>query len=119
MMKQRIHAFFAFLFSVFLFASTALGASTKSGGEMRGAVNINTATSEELQRLPGIGPKKAEDIIAYRQKRPFTRISQLAKIKGIGPKTLENLKPYIILEGETDLRWVPLDNQGTTTSCKK
>ena len=47
--------------------------------------------------MPGIGPKKAEAIIALRQKRPFTRVTQLLQVKGIGPKTLEKLKPKVTL----------------------
>jgi competence protein ComEA len=115
MMTQSIRSLFAMLLSLFLFSSVALGASTKTNQSvMRGVVNINTATVEELQRLPGIGPKKAEDIVLYRAKKPFTKISQLDRIKGIGPKTLQKLKPHLTLEGPTDLQWVPEDKQ---TQC--
>lgn len=61
-------------------------------------VNINTATAEELTRLPGIGPAYAERIVAWREENGrFTRIEQLLEIRGIGEKRLENLKPYIAL----------------------
>jgi competence protein ComEA len=115
MMKQSIRSFMAFVLSLFLFSSVAFAASGRANqGVMRGAVNINTATVEELQRLPGIGPKKAEDIIAFRDKHPFTRVSQFSKIKGIGPKTFKKLQPHITVDGPTDLQWVPEDKQ---TNC--
>lgn len=61
-------------------------------------VYINIATEDELCSLPGIGPKKAQDIIAYRQKHPFRRLNQLLNIKGIGRKTLERLQPFVKLD---------------------
>jgi len=53
-------------------------------------VNINTATAEELvEGLKGIGPKKAQAIVVYRDKHgPFTNVEQLKQVKGIGPATL-------------------------------
>lgn len=58
-------------------------------------VELNSAGVEELCTLPGIGPKKAEAIIAYRERQPFTRVTQLLRIKGIGARTLERLRPFI------------------------
>jgi competence ComEA-like helix-hairpin-helix protein len=58
-------------------------------------VELNLATLEELQTLPGIGPRKAEAIIELRKKRPFTRVTQLLEVKGVGRKTLERLKPWV------------------------
>lgn len=55
-----------------------------------GPVNINTATAENLAvNIKGVGMKKAEAIIAYRQANgPFKSIDELARVKGIGQKTL-------------------------------
>lgn len=63
-------------------------------------VNINTATAEELvEVLKGIGPKKAQAIIDYREaKGPFASIEQLQEVKGIGPATLARNKECISLE---------------------
>lgn len=58
-------------------------------------VELNQASLEELQRLPGIGPRKAEAILELRKKRPFTRVTQLLEVKGVGKRTLERLKPWV------------------------
>jgi competence ComEA-like helix-hairpin-helix protein len=60
-------------------------------------VDLNRATLEELQHLPGIGPRKAEAIVDLRKKRPFTRVTQLLEVKGVGRKTLERLKPWVFV----------------------
>jgi len=59
-------------------------------------ININTASIDELIRLPKIGPKTAERIVEYRQAHgPFQRPEQIVDVKGIGPKTYERLKDLI------------------------
>ncbi|MDP2342471.1 MAG: helix-hairpin-helix domain-containing protein [Deltaproteobacteria bacterium] len=60
-------------------------------------VDLNLASAVELCTLPGIGPKKAEAIMALRSKRAFTRVTQLLQVKGIGPKTLDRLKSRVRL----------------------
>ena len=62
------------------------------------AINVNVATLEELQRLPGIGAKMAERIVEARKAKPFEAIEDLRKVSGIGAKTLDKLKPYICLK---------------------
>lgn len=59
-------------------------------------VHINTATLAQLQTLPGVGPKMAMRILAYRKVLggQFTRIEQLLDVKGIGAKTFAKLAPY-------------------------
>ncbi|MDH5506043.1 MAG: ComEA family DNA-binding protein [Anaerolineae bacterium] len=59
-------------------------------------ININTATLEDLDSLPGIGPVKAQAIIDYRQNHgPFTSIDQILKVPGIGAAIYELIKDLI------------------------
>ncbi len=67
-------------------------------GKLVGRVNVNQATAEELQALPGIGPKMAQRIVEEREKRPFKSADDLRRVPGIGPKRLEQLRPYITVE---------------------
>ena len=59
-------------------------------------ININTATAEELQALPGIGKTRAEAIVAYREEHgPFTYVEDLRAVSGIGEGILANIMDYI------------------------
>ena len=59
-------------------------------------VNINTATLEELDKLPGIGPTTAQNIVDYRTEHgPFQRIEDLMNVPNIGPATFDRLKQLI------------------------
>lgn len=60
-------------------------------------VNINTADSDKLQTLPGIGPSKAKKIIEFREKNQFKKIEELKNVDGIGEKTFESLKSLITI----------------------
>lgn len=60
-------------------------------------VNINTADSNKLQTLPGIGPSKAKKIIEFREKNQFKKIEELKNVDGIGEKTFESLKSLITI----------------------
>lgn len=72
---------------------TSAGSSSgASGGIPAGKVSLNTASEEELQTLPGVGPATAKAILAWRSKHGrFTRVEELQEIDGIGPKTLAKL----------------------------
>ena len=61
-------------------------------GVLFGVVDINNADKNELTTLKGIGAKKAEAIIKYREKHCFKTIDELVKIKGVGKKLIENNK---------------------------
>ena len=63
-----------------------------------GKVNINTADSEELQKIPGVGPVTAENIISYRESNgSFKSIDDIKNVSGIGEKTFEKMKSTIVL----------------------
>jgi competence protein ComEA len=65
-------------------------------------VNVNTATAEELEMLPGIGPSKARAILAARQEKGrFESLDELEGVKGIGLSTVEQLRPYATVSGRT------------------
>jgi len=67
-----------------------------------GTVNINTATVEELDRLPGVGPTKAAAIVAFREKHgAFKRVDDLDRVKGFGRKLIMKVRPFVALAGPT------------------
>jgi len=61
-------------------------------------INVNTASAEELTRLPGIGPVTAQHIVTARADKPFKSLADIDRAKGVGPKTLEKIRPFIVLE---------------------
>ncbi|UOO76238.1 helix-hairpin-helix domain-containing protein [Neisseria sp. Dent CA1/247] len=64
------------------------------------AVNINTATAEELKALPGIGPSKAAAIVEYRQHNgQFKSVDDLKNVKGIGEGILAKLRDEATVSG--------------------
>lgn len=70
--------------------------SSESVKEKPKLLNINTASIEELQTLPSIGPQTARKIIEYREAQgDFKSVDSLTEVKGIGEKTLEKVRHYI------------------------
>jgi competence protein ComEA len=65
-------------------------------GPPAGPLNINTAATDELDSLPGVGPSTAAAIVSYRQAHgPFTSVDDLADVRGIGPAKLDALRPLV------------------------
>jgi competence protein ComEA len=61
-------------------------------------INLNTATIEQLEQLPGVGPVTAKDIIKFRQKSgPFRSVNDLLAIRRITKARLEKLRPYVTI----------------------
>lgn len=74
-------------------------------GEKGGTVNINTASVQELQLLPRVGPALAQRVVEFREKNgPFKRPEELMRVKGIGEKSFALLKPYVATTGSTTLK---------------
>jgi len=71
-------------------------------------VNINTATQEQLETLPGLGAKVAQRIIEYRQKNGnFKKVEDLMNVKGIGEKSFLKLKPMLTVSQKAESAGAP------------
>jgi len=87
-----------------LLMGTLAGTAVAAPGVAAGQVNINTASVQELQRLPRVGPALAARIVEFRTGNgPFKAPEELTRVKGIGEKSLANLKPYLTVSGPTTL----------------
>ena len=90
--KLKIRFFLSLLAFCFLFAAMS-GAAKKPPLK---PININTANSEELQQVPGIGPVTAEKILQMRKSYgAFKSVDDLLSIKGFGKKRLEKMRKYL------------------------
>ncbi len=94
MRRQELHRrfFLLLLFCCFVFAA---GAEATKKPPLK-PININTATSDELQQVPGIGPVTAEKILQMRKSYgAFKSVDDLLSIRGIGKKRLEKMRKYL------------------------
>ena len=63
-----------------------------------GKVKLNTATTEELQKLPGVGPSTAQSILDYRQANgAFKELEEIKEVRGIGEKKFAKMEPFLSL----------------------
>jgi competence protein ComEA len=72
------------------------GAAGSQAGAAAGPVDLNTATAEQLEALPGVGPATSKAILAYRASHGrFRSVTELLEVPGIGPAKLEALRPLV------------------------
>lgn len=65
-------------------------------------IDLNTATLEQFERLPGVGPVTAQRILDFRKSSgPFLKVEDLLAVKGISTKRLEKIRPYIVVKPPT------------------
>ena len=93
------------LLPLFLVAlAVTVVAGTADSSQPSGVVNINTASSEELELLPRVGPALAGRIIEFREANcPFRTVDEILAVKGIGESSFEKLEPFIVTSGATTL----------------
>ncbi len=90
---------------VALSGPAAQAAKPAAGASLSGVVNVNTATPEQLQLLPGVGEARAVAIVALRKERGgFQRVEDLLAVKGIGESMLERMRPFVTVTGKTTAR---------------
>ncbi len=70
---------------------------------LSGTLNLNTASIETLDSLPGLGPTLAARIVERRQRSPFTKVDELLGVKGFGRQRLRELRLHLGVDGETTL----------------
>lgn len=78
--------------------AVSAGGGTGAGvpAAARGLVNLNTATADDLDAIPGIGPVTAESIVAWRQRNgAFHTVDELREVDGIGPGKFAKIKPHV------------------------
>lgn len=67
-----------------------------SGGTQAMVIDLNTATADQLDQLPGVGPVTAQSILAWRAKHGrFSKVQELMEVDGIGPKTFAQIAPHV------------------------
>ncbi len=80
-------------------ANSTFNLNVDPDSEFNYPLDLNTASQEALESLPGIGPTKAEDILAYREAQGrFTSVEELLNVSGIGEATVESIREYLYVE---------------------
>ena len=93
-------------------------AAKKQATSVTGVVNLNEATPEQLKMLPGMKQAGVEEIVAHRQKHPFTRIEEIVQLKGFSKKQFDKLRPHLTVSGATTLKVEKTRNKGRKKTQK-
>jgi competence ComEA-like helix-hairpin-helix protein len=87
-------------FSIFVIVLWSFGSVARGEkDQLEGVVNLNTASPDELRLIPGVGPARVRNILAYRHLHPFRTIEELGRIKGIGRKTVRRWRQHLAVTG--------------------
>ncbi len=98
MRSRRIYVAWALIVCLGLLLTPVTALAQKGKAASTEKVNLNTATLEQLQTLPGIGPAMAKRVIEYRAKvGKFNKIEELINVKGIGEKRFQKIKDRLVL----------------------
>lgn len=82
----------------------APAATTAAATASEGVVNLNSANAEELERVPGIGPARAQAIVQLRVRvQRFVHLEDVQRVRGIGRVSFRRMRPYLSLTGDTTL----------------
>jgi comEA protein len=105
-LSKALHAKTRWVFAAavaLLIATLSPQKQAQAGESFTGIVNLNTATPEELQHLPGVGPSKAKRIVDHRTHKPFRTVAELVRVKGFGAKTMARLRPFLTTTAPTSV----------------
>ncbi len=104
-MERKTHGLRAVALTLLALAGVVLAAGTAPAADdsgISGVVNVNTASAEELQLLPGIGEARARAVIEARKRRGgFKAVDELVEVKGIGEAALKRMRPHVAVSGKT------------------
>lgn len=96
-MNKKLFVVGCLLASLWLSPAAALKLPSLENPGQR--IDLNNASPAQLLSIPGVGRTRSREIIRYRRRHPFKRISELLRIPGIGRRTYLKIKPYV---------WIPL-----------
>lgn len=101
-MSRNPRAFARLACLVLLTALAVSSADAVEQNSLEGVVNINTASAEQLEMLPGVGEVRARAILSERKDQGgFKSIDDLRAVKGVGDSLLERMRPYVTVTGKT------------------
>lgn len=78
-----------------VFSPAHASAGEKNTLTATASVDLNRASVVALERLPGVGPKRARAIVARRERRRFRTVEELRSVRGFGPKLFQRLRPML------------------------